>query len=77
MGQIAGKLPALAPQGANPSMVSDEIARIMALPAGQRPYRVHVDPANDGSKEVSAVADRVRADFLTRVDLADLLGVTG
>ena len=74
--QVAGKLAALAPEGAEASLVSDEIARIVALPAGRRPYRVHIDPANDGSEEVSQVADRVRREFLTRVDLADLLTVS-
>ena len=73
MEQVAGKLAALAPAGADASLVSDEIARIVALPDGQRPYRVHIDPANDGSEEVSDVADRIRAQFLARVDLADLL----
>jgi NAD(P)-dependent dehydrogenase (short-subunit alcohol dehydrogenase family) len=76
MGQVAGKLAALAPEGADASMVSDEIARIVTLPLGERPYRVHVDPANDGSKEVSDVADHVRREFLSRVDLADLLTVS-
>jgi NAD(P)-dependent dehydrogenase (short-subunit alcohol dehydrogenase family) len=53
-----------------------QIARIVALPEGERPYRVHIDPANDGSEEVSAVADRIRAEFLARIDLADLLTPT-
>ncbi|TXN29458.1 SDR family oxidoreductase [Lacisediminihabitans profunda] len=75
MEQVAGKLAALAPEGADASMVSEEIARIVALPAGRRPFRVHVDPANDGSGEVSDVADRIRREFLTRMDLADLLTV--
>ncbi|MFF4346195.1 SDR family oxidoreductase [Streptomyces sp. NPDC001530] len=75
MTQVAQKLAALAPEGAEASLVSDEIARIVALPEGQRPYRVHIDPANDGSEEVSHVADRIRREFLTRVDLADLLTV--
>lgn len=75
MGQVAEKLAALAPADADASMVSDEIARIVSLPAGERPFRVHIDPANDGSEEVSDVADRVRREFLTRVDLADLLTV--
>ncbi|MFI6402449.1 SDR family oxidoreductase [Streptomyces sp. NPDC050548] len=73
MTQVAEKLAALAPEGADASLVSEEIARIVALPAGQRPYRVHIDPADDGSEAVSVVADRIRRDFLTRVDLADLL----
>ncbi|WP_262058886.1 SDR family oxidoreductase [Streptomyces sp. STR69] len=75
MTQVAEKLAALAPEGADASLVSEEIARIVALPVGQRPYRVHIDPADDGSAAVSVVADRVRRDFLTRVDLADLLSV--
>ncbi|MGN9842018.1 SDR family oxidoreductase [Nonomuraea sp. H19] len=75
MDQVAKKLAELAPQDADASMVSGEIARIVALPAGQRPYRVHIDPAGDGSEEVSNLADRVRHDFLTRVGLADLLTV--
>ncbi|MFI7633531.1 SDR family oxidoreductase [Nonomuraea sp. NPDC049400] len=73
MDQVAQKLAALAPRDADASLVSDEIARIVALPAGQRPYRVHIDPADDGSEEVSNVADRIRREFLTRVGLDDLL----
>jgi len=75
MDQVATKLAALAPEGASASLVSDEIARIIALPAGQRPYRVHIDPADDGSEEVSDTADRIRREFLTHIDLADLLTV--
>ena len=73
MEQVAGKLAALAPKGADASLVSDEIARIIALPAGERPYRVHIDLTNDGSEEVSEIADRIRREFLTRLDLGDLL----
>ncbi|MFJ3407754.1 hypothetical protein ACIPN7_26455, partial [Promicromonospora sp. NPDC090134] len=58
-------------------LVADEIARIVALPAGQRPYRVHIDPADDGSEAVSDLADRTRREFLDRVGLADLLTVRG
>jgi NAD(P)-dependent dehydrogenase (short-subunit alcohol dehydrogenase family) len=77
MEQVSEKLAALAPEGASASLVSDEIARVVALPPGERPFRVHIDPANDGSEEVSDVADRVRRDFLARVGLADLLTPTG
>ncbi|MGQ4427824.1 oxidoreductase, partial [Streptomyces violaceoruber] len=38
-------------------------------------FRVHIDPADDGSQEVSDTADRVRSAFLDRIGLADLLGV--
>ena len=75
MEQVSQKLAELSPPDADASLVADEIARIVALPAGERPYRVHIDPANDGSEEVSEVADRIRREFLTRVGLADLLTV--
>ena len=75
MDQVAEKLAALAPEGADASLVSDEIARVVALPVGQRPYRVHVDPADDGSEAVSDLADRTRREFLARVGLDDLLTV--
>jgi hypothetical protein len=61
---------------ADAGSVATEIARIVALPAGKRPYRVHVDPSRDGSEEVSAIADRVRRELLRRVDLDDLLRVS-
>ncbi|CAM5702243.1 SDR family NAD(P)-dependent oxidoreductase [Streptomyces antimycoticus] len=73
--QVSQKLATLAPESAEASLVSDEIARIVSLPDGERPYRVHIDPANDGSEEVSTVADRIRREFLTRIDLGDLLTV--
>ncbi len=70
---VAGKLADLAPEDASVTQVSDEISRIIALPDGTRPFRSHVDPADDGSEEVSVVADRVRGEFLTRIGLEDLL----
>jgi len=73
--QVAGKLAALAPENADASLVADEITRIVGLPRGERPFRVHIDPADDGSEAVSEVADRIRREFLTRIDLADLLTV--
>jgi NAD(P)-dependent dehydrogenase (short-subunit alcohol dehydrogenase family) len=43
--------------------------------AGRNAARVdvHVDPSDDGCEVVNAVADRVRAEFLRRVHLDDLL----
>ena len=42
-------------------------------PAGERPFRVHVDPADDGAEVVNAVGDRVRTEFYRRIGLDDLL----
>lgn len=75
MGQVGHALAELAPPDADASMVSTEIARIVGLPAGTRPFRVHIDPVDDGSEEVSDVADHVRRDFLQRIGLADLLTI--
>ncbi|MFF7203544.1 SDR family NAD(P)-dependent oxidoreductase [Streptomyces sp. NPDC008141] len=73
MDQVARRLADLAPADADVSLVADAIVTVVDTPHGSRPFRVHVDPANDGSEEVSAVADRVRSDFLTRIGLDDLL----
>jgi hypothetical protein len=40
------------------------------MPPGTRPFRVHLDPADDGAAVVNAVADRIRVEFLTRIGLA-------
>ena len=34
---------------------------------------MHIDPAQDGCEVVNAVADRIRAEFLRRIGLGDLL----
>jgi NAD(P)-dependent dehydrogenase (short-subunit alcohol dehydrogenase family) len=76
MEQVAQKLAAIAPAGADVQLVADEITRIVDVPDGRRPYRVHIDPADDGSKVVSDVADHVRREFLVRVGLEDLANPT-
>ena len=73
---VAGRLADQAPPDADAGQVSDEIARVVALPDGTRPFRSHIDPADDGAEVVSAVADRIRAEFLTRIGLEDLLRPT-
>ncbi|ATW52101.1 hypothetical protein [Streptomyces peucetius] len=73
MDQVAQRLAALAPADADASQVADAIVEVVDTPHGERPFRVHVDPANDGSQGVSRIADRVRAEFLTRMGLDDLL----
>ncbi|WP_371548545.1 SDR family NAD(P)-dependent oxidoreductase [Streptomyces sp. NBC_00554] len=73
MDQVSQRLAALAPADADVSQVADAIVGIVDTPHGERPFRVHIDPANDGSEEVSRVADRIRAEFLKRIGLEDLL----
>ncbi|STY44592.1 D-beta-hydroxybutyrate dehydrogenase [Listeria grayi] len=73
MENIGKKLAEIEPADADPSSVAAEIVRIISLLAGERPYRVHVDPTDDGSKAVSDIADQNRIDFLNRIGLADFL----
>ncbi|MGO7041957.1 SDR family oxidoreductase [Rhizobium acaciae] len=40
---------------------------------GTRPFRVHIDPSEDGAEIVNGVADRVRAELFRRIGLEDLL----
>jgi NAD(P)-dependent dehydrogenase (short-subunit alcohol dehydrogenase family) len=58
---------------ADVSEVAKAIVKVVDMPFGTRPLRVHIDPANDGAEIVNGVADRVRADLLRNMKLADLL----
>jgi NAD(P)-dependent dehydrogenase (short-subunit alcohol dehydrogenase family) len=71
--QLAGRLAAIFPADRGVDEVADEITRVIDLPAGRRPFRVHIDPSRDGSDVVSTVADRIRAEFYHRIGIADLL----
>lgn len=73
MAEVNTRLSALIPPDADVAEVAEEIARVVALPAGRRPFRTHIDPSRDGSEVVSAVADRIRVEFFRRVGLTDLL----
>src|SRR5580692_7360438 len=53
--------------------VAKAIVKIVDMPFGTRPFRVHIDPAQDGAEIVNGVADRVRAELLRNMQLADLL----
>lgn len=66
-------LSSLEPADADPASVAREIVRIVAMPKGRRPFRTHIDPSRDGAEIVNAMADRVRAQLLERIGLADLL----
>jgi NAD(P)-dependent dehydrogenase (short-subunit alcohol dehydrogenase family) len=73
LAQVSERLARLVPADADPAEVARQIARVVDLPKGERPFRVHVDPAHDGAEEVFDHGDRIRADFYRRVGLEDLL----
>ena len=66
-------LASLEPAEADPAEVAREIVRVVDLPFGGRPFRVHVDPSQDGAEIVNAVADRMRREMYRNIGLADLL----
>lgn len=66
-------LAALGPPDADAGAVAEAIVRVVDLPFGKRPFRVHIDPSQDGAEVVNGVADRVRAELLRRIGLEDLL----
>jgi len=71
--ELLERLAALEPPEADSSKVAEAIVDVVAMPHGRRPFRVHIDPSDDGSEVVNAVADRVRAQFYERIGFADLL----
>jgi NAD(P)-dependent dehydrogenase (short-subunit alcohol dehydrogenase family) len=73
MDQVAQRLAEQAPADANVADVARAIVEVVDMPHGTRPFRVHIDPADDGAAVVDAVADRIRVEFLTRIGLEDLL----
>jgi hypothetical protein len=61
------------PPEADASSVADAIVRVVDAPFGKRPFRVHIDPTEDGADVAFAVIDRVRNEMLHRVGFSDLL----
>jgi NAD(P)-dependent dehydrogenase (short-subunit alcohol dehydrogenase family) len=60
-------------EDADPVAVADEIARILALPHGLKPFRSVVDYTHSGVEIVTAAADTAREDFVRRMGFGDLL----
>jgi NAD(P)-dependent dehydrogenase (short-subunit alcohol dehydrogenase family) len=63
----------IVPADADASAVAEAIIKIVDTPFGKRPFRVHVDPTQDGAEVVNMVSDRVRAELLRRIGLGDVL----
>jgi hypothetical protein len=73
MDQVGQRLAEQAPVDADAADVAIAIAKVVDMPHGKRPFRIHIDPADDGAAVVNAVADRIRVEFLTRIGLQDVL----
>ncbi len=66
-------LAGLEPADADPLEVAREIVRVVDMPFGKRPFRVHVDPSQDGAEIVNGVADKMRREIYRNIGLEDLL----
>ena len=71
--QVAARLAQITPPDADPAEVAAAIVRVVDTPKGRRPFRVHIDPADDGAETVNRVGDLVRAAFYQRIGFDDLL----
>jgi NAD(P)-dependent dehydrogenase (short-subunit alcohol dehydrogenase family) len=65
---------AIVPETADARAVAEAIVKVVDAPFGKRPFRVHIDPTQDGAEVAFGVIDRVRAEMLHRVGLDELLG---
>lgn len=66
-------LASLEPADADPEKVADAVVDVVDAPFGKRPFRVHIDPSQDGAEIVNGVADRVRTEMYRRIGLENLL----
>ena len=64
---------AVVPPDADASAVAEAIVKVVDAPFGKRPFRVHIDPTQDGADVSFAVMDRVRSEMPHRLGLGDLL----
>ncbi|OMC16608.1 oxidoreductase [Mycolicibacter heraklionensis] len=74
--QLQVALDGIVPSDADPNTVAAAIVDVVDTPFGTRPFRVHLDPSQDGADVGFAVQDRLKADMLRRLGLADLLAPT-
>jgi len=73
--QVLKGFASIVPPDADASAVADAIVKVVGAPYGKRPFRVHIDPTEDGAEIVNMVSDRVRAELLRRIGLGDLLAL--
>jgi NAD(P)-dependent dehydrogenase (short-subunit alcohol dehydrogenase family) len=71
--QIMKAFSAIVPADADAALVADAIVEVVDMPFGKRPFRVHIDPTQDGADIAFGVIDRVRIEMLHRVGFSDVL----
>jgi NAD(P)-dependent dehydrogenase (short-subunit alcohol dehydrogenase family) len=71
--QILKAFAEIVPEDADPAKVAELIVDIVDKPFGEKPFRVHYDPSQDGANVGFTVIDRLRAEMLNRVGFGDVL----
>jgi NAD(P)-dependent dehydrogenase (short-subunit alcohol dehydrogenase family) len=71
--EIQKAFAAIVPEDADVAEVAAAIVELVGAPFGTRPFRVHIDPSQDGADVGFTVLDRLRAEMLHRVGFSDLL----
>jgi NAD(P)-dependent dehydrogenase (short-subunit alcohol dehydrogenase family) len=71
--QIQEAFGKIMPDDADPGAVAGAIVCVVDTPFGERPFRVHIDPSEDGASVAFGVIDRVRNEMLNRLGFSDLL----
>jgi NAD(P)-dependent dehydrogenase (short-subunit alcohol dehydrogenase family) len=73
MDDLLARQAQLSPADADPTEVARQVVALVDRPKGERPFRVYIDPAQDGAEEVFRIGDRIRRDFYREVGYEDLL----
>jgi NAD(P)-dependent dehydrogenase (short-subunit alcohol dehydrogenase family) len=73
MDDLLARQAQLSPADADPTEVARQVVTLVDQPKGKRPFRVYIDPAQDGAEEVFRIGDRIRRDFYREVGYEDLL----
>jgi hypothetical protein len=63
------------PKNASVKLVAEAILDAVDAPRGKKPARVPVDPFQDGSDEIMALADQKHAEFLMRCGIDEICGL--
>lgn len=71
--QVQKAFAEIVPPDADANLVAEAIVKVVDTPYGKRPFRVHIDPTEDGADVGFTVTDRLRTEMLHRVGLSDLL----
>jgi hypothetical protein len=57
----------------DPMEVARQIVRVVNLPKGARPFRVHIDPIHDDAWEMFELGEPIRREFFRRIGFEGLL----